>query len=169
MPEVIGKVAANANRAAFLSALATERNAFAEFVGILEAEHTVLLDGNIDALLALAQSKANKIAELSQLAEHRLAHLRAEGFSADRTGMSQWLIAHAGNSYDTLSKQWNALIEDAARAQQLNETNGALIEAKLRFNQAALTALQAAAKQNSVYGPDGTTSVKLLGRDFGKA
>ena len=46
----------------------------------------------------------------------------------------------------------------AAQVRAANEINGALVAARLKHNQAAITALQTAARNNTgVYGPDGGT------------
>lgn len=158
------------DRAAFVAALEAERNAFDAFVGVLEAESAALNTGDVEALITLAQSKSEKVSILSRLSESRRAFLRAAGFSPDRTGMSGWLVAHGGADGPRLSALWNTLLDHAVRAQQLNESNGALIESRLRFNQAALASLQAAARQTTYYGPDGTTRLPgSQGRDLGSA
>jgi flagella synthesis protein FlgN len=77
----------------------------------------------------------------------------------------------AGSRSAELSGRWNALLDTAARAQQLNERNGALIQARMAFNQAALAALRGAGPSADLaYGPDGTTRLGgVPGRDLGSA
>lgn len=159
------------DRARFITALETEHAAFEEFVGVLEAESAALAGNDIDALPALAHAKSDKVVQLSRLFEERRTFLRAAGFEADRTGMAQWMIAEGGADGARLSKLWSSLLERAAHAQKLNEANGALIETRLRFNQSALAALQAAAQNTAGYGPDGSTTLATgrSGRDFGTA
>ena len=157
-------------RAAFIATLEAENEVFDAFVGVLEAEAAALNAGDVDALVTLAQSKSEKVAVLSRLSESRRAFLRSAGFSPDRLGMSEWLVAHGGDDGPRLSTLWSALLDRAVRAQQLNEANGALIESRLRFNQAAVASLQTAARQTSFYGPDGTTRLSSgKGRDLGSA
>jgi flagella synthesis protein FlgN len=157
-------------RDAFVAALGAESEAFDAFVGLLEAEAVALDAGDLDGLIALAQAKSEKVAALSRLSESRRAYLRAAGFPPDRLGMSEWLVARGGADGPRLSGVWNNLLERAARAQRLNESNGALIESRLRFNRAALAALQEAARQTTFYGPDGTTRLSAgTGRDLGSA
>jgi flagella synthesis protein FlgN len=158
------------DRAAFLAALADEHAAFAAFVELLETESACLLDGDVDALLALAQTKSERVTRLSGLAEVRRAFLRDAGFRPDRVGMSEWLLVDAGAEHAHASRLWTALLEHASRAQLLNESNGALIAARLSLNQSALAALQAAAQQATLYGPDGTSTLPAtLGRNLGTA
>lgn len=158
------------DRAAFVAALEAENEAFDAFVGVLEAEAAALNTSDVEALITLAQSKSEKVAILSRLSESRRGFLRSAGFSPDRAGMSGWLVAHGGADGARISEAWNTLLDRAVRAQQLNEANGALIESRLRFNQAALASLQAAARQTTYYGPDGTTRLSSgQGRDLGSA
>lgn len=157
-------------RAAFVAALEAESEAFGEFVSVLEAEAAALDQDDVEALIALAQSKSEKVLALSRLSDSRRAFLRSAGFSPNRLGMSEWLVAHGATEANRLSGLWSTLLDRAVRAQQLNEANGALIESRLRFNQAALAALQAAARQTMSYGPDGTTRLSSgKGRDLGSA
>lgn len=159
------------DRAQFIAALEAEHAAFEEFVGVLESESAALAGNDIDALPALARAKSDKVVLLSRMFEERRAFMRAAGFEADRAGMAQWMIVQGGADGARLSKLWASLLERAAHAQQLNEANGALIDTRLRFNQSALAALQAAAQNTAGYGPDGTTTLSSgrSGRDFGTA
>jgi len=65
-----------------------------------------------------------------------------------------WLKIH---SPDGLSI-WQGILDLAERARQLNNTNGELIQMKLRHNQQILTVLSNAVNQANLYGPDGQTS-----------
>lgn len=154
----------------FTDDIAAELSAFESFAGLLETEHEALLAGDVDAVARIASTKGEKVALLSALSERRLAALRKAGFPASRKGMAQWLLL-AGEVAVPVSGQWNRLLETASRAQQLNERNGALIQARLAFNQAALAQLRGAGKPAELaYGPDGTTRLgAAAGRDLGRA
>lgn len=158
------------DRTAFIASLEAETSAFDDFVGVLEAEAAALDDGDVEALIALARSKSEQVNVLSRLSDSRREFLRSGGFSPDRAGMSAWLVTHGGADGARLSSVWNTLLDRALQAQRLNEANGALIDTRLRFNQAALASLQAAARQTNFYGPDGTTRLSSgQGRDLGSA
>lgn len=155
----------------FADDLAAETDAFEAFSALLDTEHEALLSGDLDAVVRVAASKAERVVQLSGMAERRLAALRAAGFSANRKGMAEWLLVAAGARAGELSDLWNRLLESAARAQNLNDRNGALIQARMAFNQAALAALQGSARfADLAYGPDGTTRLSgVPGRDLGQA
>ncbi|MEI7968421.1 MAG: flagellar protein FlgN [Betaproteobacteria bacterium] len=156
-------------RQCFVDALHAERLGFSRFLAILQGESSALLRGDVEELLRLAESKTAVVEELIALATSRQEALMVSGFSSDRTGMTEWLIVHGAREHSRLSTLWNALLADATEARQLNQTNGILIESRLRFNQAALTALRAASEQATLYGPNGSPDFKTRSRALGLA
>jgi flagellar biosynthesis/type III secretory pathway chaperone len=64
--------------------------------------------------------------------------------------------------------QVKRLLELAKAAQQLNQSNGAMIQQRLVNNQKALAVLQATANHASLYGPDGQTRTSNTGRPLGE-
>lgn len=158
------------NRQSFIESLIAEREAFSRFLSTLQSESSALLRGNVDELLGLAEAKSRLVAQLSLLADQRRAFLGESGFSTDRVGMAEWLLVHGGSDHARLSVAWNGLLADAEQARDLNRANGVLIESRLRFNQAALTALRDASRQATFYGPDGAPELGARrGRELGLA
>jgi flagella synthesis protein FlgN len=152
----------------FVAGLLAERRAFNEFVELLQTEQETLQRGDVDRLVSLAQLKSDKVVTLAQIEDQRNRKLAAAGFTPDQAGMTSWLKQHAGEFPDA-EKTWAELLSKARQAQMLNQSNGILIEQKLRHNQQALAILQAAANQASTYGPDGQTHAsKRGGRPLGK-
>lgn len=146
------------------SRLHAERDALKAFVTLLETEQQALIGGNTEQLLALADSKVLAAQGLSKLANVRDDELRARGGKAELGGMTAWLQANAANSLPL----WHDIQQLAEQAQQLNRTNGVLIQTKLRHNQQALMVLQNAARNtNGLYGPDGQPSLSASGRTLG--
>lgn len=152
----------------FVAGLLAERRAFNEFVELLQTEQETLQRGDVDRLVSLAQLKSDKVVTLAQIEDQRNRKLAAAGFTPDQTGMTSWLKQHAWEFPDA-ERTWAELLSKARQAQMLNQSNGILIEQKLRHNQQALAILQAAANQASTYGPDGQTHAgKRGGRPLGK-
>jgi flagella synthesis protein FlgN len=148
----------------FSSRLLEEQDALKSFVSLLETEQQALLGGNPEQLLALSENKIRAASELGKLAENRQNGLLAFGAINGVGGVKVWLQAHAAN----LLPVWRNIQQLAAQAQQLNRTNGVLIQTKLRHNQQALTALQNAAhKTSGLYGPDGQPHLTGAGRVLG--
>ncbi len=154
--------------AGLFSDLKAECQSFEEFHEILQAEEKALTSGEIDKLVELARRKSEKVVVLSGLAEKRNRFLIAQSLTPDQQGMARWLELNVAEQEGNIGKAWRRLVDVAQRARRLNETNGAMIEAKLRYNQQALAVFQSAATQLSLYGPDGKThspgSIRPLGK-----
>lgn len=132
--------------------LEQERVRVQDFLRLLEREQAALVAGDHDHLMAFTEQKAAQILELRRISDSRSKLLAAHGLRADRDGMSAWIEQTADPSVRRL---WDDIKGLAAQVRATNEINGALVAARLKHNQAAITALQAAAKTSSVYGPDG--------------
>ena len=157
------------NTSQLIANLKAEIENFAAFCEILKTELEVLHNNEIDQLLSISKLKSEKVVLLSQLAEVRNRFLAGQNLLPDQNGME--ILIKMGNLPDPngdISRFWGKLIELAKKAQQLNETNGIMIETKLGHNQQALTALQSAANQSTLYGPDGKTHSAGTGRPLGK-
>lgn len=148
----------------FTSRLQTERDALKEFVTLLETEQQALLSGNTEQLLTLADNKILAAQGLSKLAKMRNDGLLALGGKVEAGGMTAWLSGNAANSLPV----WQDILQLGEQAQQMNRTNGLLIQTKLRHNQQALMVLQSAAHSTSgLYGPDGQPNLAASGRRLG--
>lgn len=146
----------------FALRLHTERDALKAFVTLLETEQQALIDGHAEQLFALADSKVLATQELSNLATARSDKLLAHGVKPG--GMTAWLQANAKDSLPV----WHDIQQLAEQSQQLNRTNGVLIQTKLRNNQQALMVLQNAAHGTpGLYGPDGQPNLSASGRTLG--
>ena len=148
--------------------LEAELRAFQDFIQVLQTEQDALVQGNVDPLLELARIKSEKVVLLSQLAESRTRFLSEQGCSQEHGGMAKWLQQQRGGGNPQIAELWQQLLALAENAQQLNQINGSMIETQLRNNQQALAILQTAAKQSTLYGPDGQTQSLGLGRPIGK-
>lgn len=137
-----------------VSALDQERSRVREFLALLETEQAALVAGDHDQLMAFTEQKAARILELRRYSDNRSRLLASYGLRPDRDGMSAWIEAHGD---ETTRRIWDEIKSLAAQVHATNEINGVLVEARLKSNQAAIAALQAAASSPSVYGPEGAT------------
>ncbi len=149
-----------------LFAFQSELAAVVRFIEILQREHAALMNVDVNALMTITPEKLKQAEQLNQLAQSRVSSLASLGIASDRPHVETWLTTQASN----MTEVWNALIEAARTAQQLNQTNGTLIESQLKNNQQVLNTLVSAANQSSVYGADGqprttyTSSQRILGK-----
>lgn len=145
--------------AEILSNLSDEYTSLRAFVVLLEDEQRILLGQHTEELLPLAEAKiqlTNKIATLSVTRQRSLP----EGAS----GMLEWLKRNAPQA---MSK-WQEIRQLATHVQSLNQTNGELIQIKLRYNQQALGVLYGAAQSTAgLYGADGQPNLPSGSRTLG--
>jgi len=138
----------------YLSALAQERDRVRDFLQLLEREQSALVAGDHDHLMAFTEQKAARILDLRRYSDSRSRLLASHGLRTDKDGMSAWLEQHADAAARRL---WDEIKSLAAQVRATNDLNGMLVAARLKHNQAAIAALQAAAHSSGVYGPDGAT------------
>ena len=132
--------------------VAAEHAALQSFVALLEEEQRTLLSGNPDSLIDLADTKTRQVEQLTRLAEQRRTLQPASPAPHD----------------DRTLRLWADIRQMAGRAEQLNRTNGELIQVKLRHNQQALNVLHQAANNAGLYGPDGQQNLSMGGRNLGR-
>ena len=138
--------------------LAIELATLRDFVALLKEEQSALVEGRIDALVALTERKSALATRLNDCTRGREAALLSLGLVAGRPGMEAWLDAAATDAATRGS--WQQLLPLAAEARALNELNRKLINTRLQNNQQALAALMGATEQAMTYGPDGHSQAK---------
>ena len=136
-----------------------------DFVALLGQEQALLLDGDVDALMALAGKKTQLYRRLQFTADERTRLLAAARLKPDAEVMRRIL---EGNP--AALAQWQDTLDLASEAHALNALNGRLITQRMQHNQQALAVLLAAAEQPAAtYGPDGQSRPHVSGRHFGSA
>ncbi|MBX3679205.1 MAG: flagellar protein FlgN [Rhodocyclaceae bacterium] len=136
-----------------------------DFVALLGQEQALLLDGDVDALMALAGQKTQLYRRLQFTADERTRLLAAARLKPDAEVMRRIL---EGNP--AALAQWQDTLDLASEAHALNALNGRLITQRMQHNQQALAVLLAAAEQPAAtYGPDGQSRPHVSGRHFGSA
>jgi flagella synthesis protein FlgN len=142
----------------FLAKLNNERDVLHSFVVLLEQEQQVLLGTETEPLLALAESKTHSSDELIALSQQRRQLL------PDPANTETWLSKNAPQGLVI----WREILQLANRAQRLNQTNGELIQIKMRYNQQALGVLVGATQHAAgLYGPDGQPNFPSTGHPLG--
>ena len=166
-----------------LSALTAEHAALLSFVALLEREQGMLVENLTDKLLELSEQKTTDALSLNELAQARRNLLEKNisqlgvvpsgrgappsahhsvGLGADIIRV--WLKTHCPEGLVI----WQKTLLMAKRSQQLNRTNGELIQMKLRNNQQSLAVLSNAVNRANLYGPDGQPNFKPgSGRSLG--
>ena len=143
-----------ASAAVFAAELQDEHSALVAFIRLLRAEQDALVQGDADRLAELATDKAAQLELLTHLGELRSRHLAAQNLGAGAEGMLTWLRRNPGFAA-AVSKIWRELLAQAETAQQINQSNGILIDNRLQQNRLKLVVLQTAANSDGVYRQDG--------------
>lgn len=152
----------------FAENLAAETEALRQFLQILHSEQQALKQGNIDKLVEFARLKSEQGVRLSQLGTNLNRLLSQQGLGETPEDIRQLIQREDPDDRHGLAQRWEELLDLAKQAQDMNRLNGAMIEALLKHNQQALAILQEAAKQTSLYGPDGHSQAPGIGRRLGK-
>jgi flagella synthesis protein FlgN len=134
-----------------LAALTAEHTALLNFMALLEREQRMLVENVTDQLLELSEQKSTDALRLNGLAQVRRDLLQINIPQLTIDSIQDWLGTHSPAGLLI----WQKIYSVADRVQQLNHTNGELIQMKLRHNQQSLAVLSNAADKASLYGPDG--------------
>lgn len=132
------------------------------FVDVLVHEEQLLIEGQADALLPLAEEKNQRYRQLQKINDDRtrlLARLGQQPSGAVIRALCQDAPAALA--------AWDTVLELAREARDRNQRNGVLIVERMQHNQAALSTLLAAANQPQLYGPDGQSRPAGGGRSLG--
>jgi len=139
-----------------ISTVSAEQQHVSQLLELMKQEQALLVAADADGLVELTPRKNTLLQELADLSSQRHAALVAAGCEGSEAGMEPWL-AVGGN--EDARAQWEALLELARQAKELNRVNGMLINKQLAHNQGVLNALRtpAGAQSTGVYGASGQT------------
>ena len=150
-----------AEMAEFISQMHEERVALQAFIRLLETEQVALLNEQTEQIQTLADNKTKMVQELSKLVNARRNGMLMRGIEIEPGSMEVWLQAHTASNLPA----WHEIQQLATQAQNMNHTNGELIQIKMRHNQQTLTMLHNATHSaNGLYGRDGQPSLSVSGR-----
>lgn len=137
--------------------LAEEINSFGQFCLLLQQEREALARMDQHALDELISRKQMLCEHLSCLAQERLAQTGAD--------------AEAGllRLEPQLEEDWQKLLQLARQARELNQINGAIIEARLQHNQQAMALLKVGDDVSATYDAAGVSRAAGAARHLGKA
>ncbi len=141
-----------------------EASLLKRFVALLGEEQALLVEGKVDALMALAEQKGELYRQLQRLHDDRALLLGRMG----RPNSESTIRELCRNLPNSLAR-WDEILQLARTAQERNRVNGKLITERLQSNQAALAVLLAATERPQLYGADGHARPTGGGRHLGSA
>ncbi len=140
------------------SIIGEEIEASRDFLSLLKAEESALAGGDIERLPEIVRTKSAHLQRIAILAQERSRLV-------PQSEMKTWLDNHPD-----VRGSWQDLMVLAEAIRQTNETNGKMIDVRLRGTQQALDVLQSlTSSATRLYGPDGQSSVTAGGHSIESA
>lgn len=135
-----------------LQACLDQENSLVEdFMKLLQAESDVLLNGGDIAALNTSTTKKNSLADqISAWDDQRQSLLSEMGLSTDKDGLDAAVEANP-----TLRVACETLYHKAAKANQMNASNGHIIATLMTHNQEAIDTLKRLTDPGQVYDASG--------------
>jgi flagellar biosynthesis/type III secretory pathway chaperone len=132
---------------------------------LLAHEHSLLVANDVDALDAAMQDRQIVVGQLLDIEEERRSLCRAHGQTADVRGLEQ-LLAWC-DARGELKARMAESARSAIRCREMNDRNGALVQARMKHVQNMLGAITGQAPEApATYGPKGAYSQPRSGRVF---
>ncbi len=143
-----------------------ESRAVGRLIEILEQEQSHLINADIEQIQTLLEEKSALLQSLNLSSQERYQWLSSAGYSANESGMSDWLKQ---NSENALQTSWLTMQQALFKAKELNRVNGMLINKHFTRNQQLLSTLQGQTEVDHFYGPNGqaTSKVRMRGAIIG--
>ncbi len=149
-------------RETFARLIGEETCALEELSALLEQEHEHLRANAIDELKSAMKQRQGCVTRILRVDEERRALCRAFGRQNDLKGLEQLLLWC--DPEGRLAAGWRRCTEAAARAQQLNDRNGAMVGARLTHVRDRLGALLDSRRSMNTYGRRGFHATVDSGR-----
>ena len=133
--------------------LSEEISALTQLADVLDREHALLLDNNIDELERAGDLRQGCVTTLIGIEEERRNLCRLLNVPADMHGLERlltWCDPTRG-----LQQRWAECAERATTCRNSNERNGALVSARLKRVEGLLDTLTGRANQPKTYARQG--------------
>jgi flagellar biosynthesis protein FlgN len=133
--------------------LTEEVAALVQLEELLDREHTLLVDNDIETLERAGELRQACVDTLIRIEEERRNLCRVSNVPADMHGLQRLLTW--SDPERTLQARWTDCGERAGRCRNANERNGALVSARLKRVEGLLDTLTGRANQPKIYGRQG--------------
>ncbi len=149
-------------RETLTSLISQESAALAELSQLLDREHACLVANDVVALEAAMAERQHCVGVILRVEEERRSMCRMMGFTNDLPGLEK-LLGWCDPS-GSLKPLWAECASRGARCRELNDRNGALVNARLKRVETMLGALTGTAPEGSTYGRAGAYAAPRAGR-----
>lgn len=125
-----------------------------ELAALLEREHALLAaNGNVDALEDACEARQICMGTLLRVQDERRGMLRLLNLPDSVSSLDQLLSSCDADG--TLRAHWVQTLDTARRCRELNDRNGALVNARMRRVEGLLNVLTGRRASPTMYGPQG--------------
>lgn len=149
-------------RETLASLISQESSALGELAGLLEREHVCLVANDVAALEQAMADRQQCVGVIVRVEEERKSMCRMLGYSNDLPGLER-LLAWCDPS-GSLKPLWAECAGRGLRCRELNDRNGALVNARLKRVEGLLGALTGTASEGRTYGRAGAYAATNAGR-----
>lgn len=149
-------------RETLASLISQESAALDELATLLDREHACLVANDVVALEQAMAERQHCVGTIVRVEEERRAMCRMMGYSNDLPGLEK-LLAWCDPS-GSLKPLWAECAKRGGRCRDLNDRNGALVNARLKRVEAVLGALTGKPSEGNTYGRAGAYAPPRAGR-----
>ncbi len=145
---------ATLTRDQFSRLLDEEARTLADLERLLALEHDILVrNDSAEALEEACASRQLRMGELLRIQDERRSVLRMLGQTPDNAGLDA--VLRGCDQGDRLRTRWQQCAGAAGRCRELNDRNGALVQARMKRVEGMLEVLTGQRPGPRVYGPQG--------------
>jgi flagellar biosynthesis protein FlgN len=155
-------VDSNACRETLATLLSQEISALDQLAALLEREHELLAANDVAALEVAMVERQTCVSSIVRVEDERRSLCRMLGHSTDLPGLERLLAWCDPNG--SLKTRWAECASRGARCRNLNDRNGALVNARLKRVESLLGAITGRPPEGSTYSPAGAYSSPTAGR-----
>jgi flagellar biosynthesis/type III secretory pathway chaperone len=138
----------------FSGLLDEEARVLADLERLLSREHEILAGNeSADVLEAACASRQQRMGELLRIQDERRSVLKMLGQTPDNAGLDA--VLRACDTGNRLRLRWQQCATAAGRCRELNDRNGALVQARMKRVEGMLEVLTGQRPGPRVYGPQG--------------
>ena len=144
----------NLTREQLAALIEDEAGALADLERLLEREHDILVrNESPEALEQACSARQERIGDLLRIQDERRSLLRMLGLGTDNAALDALL--RACDPADGLRRRWQHCAGAARRCRELNDRNGARVQARMKRVAGLLEVLTGERAGPGVYGPQG--------------
>lgn len=142
--------------------LAEENGLLAQLETLLDLEHSVLNNNDVDALEQAGQVRQTCMGSLVRVEDERRSLCRMSGKTADQRGLEELL--KWCDTKGSLQAHWAECATRATRCRDRNDRNGMIVTARLKRVEGMLNIITGRTQTPATYGRQGAYAPTTTGR-----